>query len=106
MNGKKSGTRQPPITEGAAEASSGRALTLPTAMNGKASPTKAADGDAPVFAYLASLPQPQRDIAEAIDALAARTLPNLHRSVKWEWRTTEWATDGASARAASPATSS
>ncbi|WP_198027898.1 DUF1801 domain-containing protein [Acidipropionibacterium acidipropionici] len=83
MNGKKSGTRQPPITEGAAEAASGRALTLPTAMNGKASPAKAADGDAPVFAYLASLPQPQRDIAEAIDALAARTLPNLHRSVKW-----------------------
>jgi hypothetical protein len=57
--------------------------TLPTAMTGKASPAKAAVGDAPVFAYIASLPQPQRGIAEAIDALAARTLPNLHRSVKW-----------------------
>jgi hypothetical protein len=57
--------------------------TLPTAMTGKASSAKAAVGDAPVFAYIASLPQPQRDIAEAIDALAARTLPNLHRSVKW-----------------------
>jgi hypothetical protein len=52
-------------------------------MTGRASAAKAAVGDAPVFAYIASLPQPQRGIAEAIDALAAKTLPNLHRSVKW-----------------------
>jgi hypothetical protein len=56
---------------------------LPKAMNGKASAAKAAVGDAPVFAYIASLPQPQRSIAEAVDALAARTLPRLQRSVKW-----------------------
>lgn len=56
---------------------------LPEAMTGRASPAKAADGDEPVFAYIASLPQPQRDIAEALDALAAKTLPNLRRSVKW-----------------------
>lgn len=56
---------------------------LPVAMSGKASPAKAALGDKPVFAYIASLPQPQRGIAEAIDALAAKTLPDLQRSVKW-----------------------
>ncbi len=56
---------------------------LPTAMTGKASSAKAAVGDEPVFAYIASLPEPQRGIAEAIDALAAKTLPNLQRSVKW-----------------------
>jgi hypothetical protein len=56
---------------------------LRTSMTGKASPAKAAEGDEPVFAYIASLPQPQRTIAETIDALAARTLPQLHRSVKW-----------------------
>ena len=50
---------------------------------GKASDAKTADGDAPVFAYIASLPQPQRAISERIDALAARTLPGLHRGVKW-----------------------
>lgn len=50
---------------------------------GKASAAKAADGDAPVLAYIASLPQPQRGIAERVDALAARTLPRLQRSVKW-----------------------
>ena len=56
---------------------------LPEAMNGKASPAKAAVGDKPVFAYIASLPQPQRGIAERIDRLAADTLPGLQRSVKW-----------------------
>ena len=59
------------------------AATLPAAMTGRASPAKAAVGDKPVFAYIGSLPEPQRSIAERVDALAARTLPGLQRSVKW-----------------------
>jgi hypothetical protein len=60
------------------------ATPLPESMvTGKASPAKAAVGDNPVFAYIAGLPQPQRSIAERVDALAARTLPGLQRSVKW-----------------------
>ncbi|MEO8748421.1 MAG: DUF1801 domain-containing protein [Rhodanobacter sp.] len=59
------------------------ATTLPVAMTGRASPAKAKDGDEPVFAYIRSLPQPQRGIAERVDALATRTLPALQRSVKW-----------------------
>jgi hypothetical protein len=58
-----------------------RALLV--AMTGKASAAKAAEGDAPVFAYIATLPQPQRRIAERIDALAAKALPGLRRAVKW-----------------------
>ncbi len=65
--------------EGAGQA----AFPLLEAMTGKASPAKAAVGDKPVFAYIASLPQPQRGIAERVDALAAKTLPGLERSVKW-----------------------
>jgi hypothetical protein len=57
--------------------------TLPVAMTGRASDAKAAVGDKPVFAYIQSLPQPQRGIAERVDALAAETLPGLQRSVKW-----------------------
>ena len=57
--------------------------TLPVAMTGRASAAKAAVGDEPVFAYIRSLPEPQRSIAEAVDALAASTLPGLQRSVKW-----------------------
>lgn len=56
---------------------------LPVAMTGRASSAKTALGDKPVFAYIASLPQPHRAIAERVDALAAETLPGLQRSVKW-----------------------
>jgi len=56
---------------------------LPESMNGAASPAKAAVGDQPVLDYIASLPQPHRDIAKAIDDLAAATVPGLTRSVKW-----------------------
>lgn len=52
-------------------------------MTGKASSAKTEEGDEPVFAYIRSLPQPQRGIAERVDALAAKTLTALQRSVKW-----------------------
>jgi hypothetical protein len=66
----------------AARAKAAKALPE-TMITGKASPAKAADGDKPVFNYISSLPQPQRAIAERVDALAAKTLPGLQRSVKW-----------------------
>lgn len=56
---------------------------LLVAMTGKASAAKAAEGDEPVFAYIATLPPPQRCIAERVDALAAESLPQLQRAVKW-----------------------
>ena len=59
------------------------ATPLLESMTGRASPAKAAVGDKPVFAYIASLPQPQRGIAERVDTLAEKTLPGLQRSVKW-----------------------
>ncbi len=83
MTSKDLGGQTPkkPATRTAAQA--GAPFTLLEAMTGRASPAKAAVGDKPVFAYIASLPQPQRGIAEAVDALAAKTLPGLQRSVKW-----------------------
>jgi hypothetical protein len=59
------------------------ATPLLVAMTGKASPAKAEEGDEPVFAYIATLLQPQRSVAERIDALAAEALPDLRRAVKW-----------------------
>jgi hypothetical protein len=66
-----------------AKAANAKTTELQVAMRGKASPAKAAEGDGPVFAYIASLPQPQRAIAERIDALAAEQLSDLQRAVKW-----------------------
>jgi hypothetical protein len=87
MRPRKANTTSKPAVPNAATrtAAAGAAeTTLPeTMITGKASPAKAADGDKPVFAYIASLPQPQRGIAERIDALAAKSLPGLQRSVKW-----------------------
>ena len=83
---KSDKTSKPTVRKPAkrAAAQGNAATTLPESMvTGKASPARAAVGDKPVFAYIASLPQPQRGIAERVDALAARTLPGLQRSVKW-----------------------
>lgn len=77
-------TRTAPAKATRTPAPKAPATPLPTSMRtGKASAARPAEGDAPVFAYIASLPQPQRRIAERIDALAARTLPDLQRAVKW-----------------------
>lgn len=54
---------------------------LLVAMTGKASAAKAAEGDKPVFADIASLPQPQREIAERVDALAGRDVAGRRRAV-------------------------
>jgi hypothetical protein len=45
-----------------------------------------------VSAYIASLPPPQRRIAERIDALAARTLPD-RRELDREWQPVQLAAD-------------
>src|SRR6201994_2624276 len=61
----------------------GKNTGLLVAMTGRASPAKAAEGDKPVFAYIESLPEPQKSIAKYVDALAAKALPDLKRAVKW-----------------------
>ncbi len=84
MPADKSNKIPRPAVRRPAKSSATQSTTLPESMvTGKASSAKAAVGDKPVFAYIASLPQPHRGIAERIDALAAKTLPGLQRSVKW-----------------------
>lgn len=83
MNSRKDPEPEVQNTPTPTSVPSGAGFTLPEAMTGKASPAKAALGDKPVFSYIASVPQPQRGILEAIDVLASKTLPNLQRSVKW-----------------------
>jgi hypothetical protein len=42
-----------------------------------------ADGDAPVQAYIAAMPGWKRDVGRQLDALIVRTVPGVHKAVKW-----------------------
>jgi hypothetical protein len=42
-----------------------------------------ADGDTPVQAYIAALPGWKRDLGRRVDALIARTVPDVRKAVKW-----------------------
>ena len=42
-----------------------------------------ADGDAPVQAYIAAMPGWKRDVGRRLDALIARTVPDVRKAVKW-----------------------
>jgi hypothetical protein len=40
-------------------------------------------GDGPVQAYIAALPGWKRDVGRRLDALITRTIPGVHKAVKW-----------------------
>lgn len=42
-----------------------------------------ADGEAPVQAYIAAMPDWKRDIGKRLDALIERNVPNVRKAVKW-----------------------
>jgi hypothetical protein len=41
------------------------------------------EGDAPVQAYIAAMPDWKREVGERIDAIVAATVPNVRKAVKW-----------------------
>jgi hypothetical protein len=41
------------------------------------------DGDAPVQAYVAAMPEWKREIGERLDALIVRAVPHVRKAVKW-----------------------
>jgi hypothetical protein len=42
-----------------------------------------ADGDAPVQAYIEAMPDWRKDIGRRLDALIERTVPDVHKAVRW-----------------------
>ena len=42
-----------------------------------------ADGDAPVQAYIDAMPGWKRDVGRTLDAIISRTVPDVHKAVKW-----------------------
>ena len=41
------------------------------------------DGDAPVEAYIAAMPGWKQGVGRRLDALIVRTVPGVHKAVKW-----------------------
>ena len=41
------------------------------------------EGDAPVQAYIAAMPGWKRSLGERLDELIVRTVPDVHKAVKW-----------------------
>jgi hypothetical protein len=42
-----------------------------------------ADGDAPVCAFIAAMPGWKREVGRRLDTLIVRTIPGVHKAVKW-----------------------
>jgi hypothetical protein len=42
-----------------------------------------ADGDAPVQAYIAAMPNWKRDVGKRLDSLIGQNVPNVRKAVKW-----------------------
>ncbi|SJM31048.1 DUF1801 domain-containing protein [Mesorhizobium delmotii] len=55
----------------------------PTLLAGGNPQIAKAEGDAPVQAYIAAMPGWKSDIGRRLDAIIARTMPGVHKAVKW-----------------------
>ena len=85
MAGKTS-RKSAKVTKKAAAKSTGRKRTKaakPTLLSGGNPQIAKAYGDAPVRAYIAAMPGWKRDVGRRLDALIVRTVPGVHKAVKW-----------------------
>jgi hypothetical protein len=60
-----------------------RAVTKPRLLSGGNPQIAKAYGDAPVQAYIAAMPAWKNAVGRRLDALIARTVPGVHKAVKW-----------------------
>jgi hypothetical protein len=67
----------------AAPKSQSRKAAKPRLLAGGNPQIAKADGDAPVRAYIAAMPGWKRDVGRRLDALIVRTVPRVHKAVKW-----------------------
>ena len=59
------------------------AATEPVLLSGGNPQIAKGYGDAPVQAYIAAMPGWKRDVGRRLDALIERTVPGVHKAVKW-----------------------
>ncbi|MBF5041871.1 hypothetical protein FGE12_05670 [Aggregicoccus sp. 17bor-14] len=88
---RKAGTAKPktpaasrkPATRTASKAKNARGGEKVVLLSGGNPRIAKADGDAPVQAYIAAMPGWKRALGERLDALIVRTVPHVHKAVKW-----------------------
>jgi hypothetical protein len=64
------------------KAAARRVAAKPTLLAGGNPQIAKADGDAPVRAYIATMPGWKRDVGRRLDALVGRTVPGVRKAVK------------------------
>jgi hypothetical protein len=60
-----------------------RKVAKPTLLAGDNPQIAKGEGDAPVQAYIAAIPGWKQDVGRRVDALVARTVPDVYKAVKW-----------------------
>jgi hypothetical protein len=60
-----------------------RVIAKPALLAGGNPQVAKGDGDAPVQAYIAAMPGWKHDVGYRLDALIARTVPNVCKAVRW-----------------------
>jgi hypothetical protein len=60
-----------------------KAAAKPTLLSGGNPQIAKGDGNAPVQAYIAAMPDWKRDVGRHLDALIVRTVPGVRKAVKW-----------------------
>ena len=60
-----------------------RKKAAPTLLSGGNPQIPKGEGDAPVQAYIAAMPGWKRRVGKHLDGLVERTVPDVHKAVKW-----------------------
>jgi hypothetical protein len=71
------------VAKSARKSGAKRGAAKPALLAGGNPQIAKGDGDAPVEAYIAALPGWKCDVARRLDTLIARTVPGVHKAVKW-----------------------
>ena len=76
-----SANRNPPKKRAAT--SSAKSDSAPRLLSGGNPQIPKGEGDGPVQAYIAAMPGWKRELGEYLDDLIVRTVPEVHKAVKW-----------------------
>jgi hypothetical protein len=76
-------SRTPIKSKAATKAASKRGAAKPKLLSGGNPQIAKGYGDAPVEAYIDAMPGWKRDVGRRLDALVTRTVPRVHKAVKW-----------------------